>query len=385
MRLFEYESKKILSELGVPIPRGVIVRRGENIAERIREAGLQPPLVVKSQVLVGGRGRAGGILFASSIDGAVDAAKKLFETPIHGLSPHHILVEEALEHKLELYLAIALDRAARRPVLLASREGGVEVEEVAKRRPEAIIRAVIDPWLGLRGYVARRVGLSLGLRGRLLRGFEAIALALYRAWKMLDAELVEINPLAVVGDQLVALDAKVIVDDNALNRHPGLGDRGLSVTGEYTEFETRAQKLGLPLVELGREGVAVVGNGAGLTMATMDLVYERGGQPSVFLDIGGGASADRVRAALALLASHTKSRSILMNVFGGITRCDEVAQGIVLALHELDLGKPLVVRLAGTKESEGRRILAEAGVEVYNDPVEAVDRAIELAGKRRIR
>ena len=377
MRLLEYEAKEILSRLGVPVPRGVVVKQGDDVAEKIRGAGLQPPLVVKSQVPVGGRGRAGGVVFAPGIGAAVEAAGRLFATPVRGLLPRRVLVEEAVEHTLELYLAVVLDRAARRPVLLASRMGGVEVEEAAKKNPGAIIRAAVDPWLGLRGYVARRAGLALGLRGRLLRGFEAVALALYRAWETLGAELVEVNPLAVAGDRLVALDAKIVVDDNALSQHPGLGGRRPGDAGEYPGLEAQARRL--PLVELGQEGVAVVGNGAGLTMATMDLVYERGGRPSVFLDIGGGASADRVRAALGLLAGHQASRSVLVNIFGGITRCDEVARGIASAVEEQGSPKPLVVRLAGTMAEEGRRILARAGVEVYSDPVEAVDRAVELA------
>ena len=378
MKLFEYEAKNILRKYGVEVPPGVLVGKTDDIEARIREAGLEPPLVVKAQVLVAGRGKAGGIKLVNSVEEAVEVAKKLFETPIKGLKPSYILIEKAVPHEVELYAAIVIDRSERRPVILASRYGGVDIEEIAREKPESIVREYIDPFIGLKGYQARLVGKKIGLQGKALASFASFLQALYRAFVDYDAELAESNPLALVGDKVIPLDARIIVDDNALYRHPELGTRRIEETGEYTEWEVKARKLGLAFVELDGD-IGVIGNGAGLTMATMDLVYEYGGRPANFLDIGGCASAELVKTAVGFLFEFPKAKKIFMNIFGGITRCDEVARGIVKAIEELGgMKKPLVIRLSGTNEEEGRRILKEHGIEAFTDPIEAVKKVVSL-------
>ncbi len=378
MKLFEFEAKDILRKYGVEVPPGVVVGKTDDVEARIKEAGLEPPLVVKSQVLVAGRGKAGGIKLVNSVEEAVETAKRLFETPIKGLKPSYILIEKAIPHDVELYAAIVIDRSERKPVVLASRYGGMDIEEIAREKPESIVRQYIDPFVGLKGYQARLIGKKIGLTGKALASFAMFLQALYRAFVEYDAELAESNPLALVGDKVIPLDARIIVDDNALFKHPELRTARVEESGEYTEWEVKARKLGLAFVELDGD-IGVIGNGAGLTMTTMDLVYEFGGRPANFLDIGGGASAELVKTAVGFLMEMPKVKKIFMNIFGGITRCDEVAKGIVKAIEELGgLKKPLVVRLSGTNEEEGRRILREHGLEAYTDPIEAVKRVISL-------
>ncbi|ABM80075.1 ADP-forming succinate--CoA ligase subunit beta [Hyperthermus butylicus] len=377
MKLFEFEAKEILRKYGADVPPGVVIARGEDAREKILEAGLEPPLMVKSQVLVAGRGKAGGIRRANSIDEAVRLVGELFETPIKGLKPRYILVEKAVEHEAELYTAITLDRSKRRPVVLVSRYGGMDIEEIAREKPESIIRMHVDPVLGLRGYHARKLGKAIGLSGRALTSFAAFLQAMYQVFVDYDAELVESNPLGLVGDKVIPLDARIIVDDNALYRHQELA-KDIEETGEYSEWEIKARRQGLAFVELDGD-IGIIGNGAGLTMATMDLVYEHGGRPANFLDIGGGASAEAVKRAVLFLFEYPKARKIFINIFGGITRCDEVARGVVEAIKEAGgLRKPIVIRLTGTNEEEGRRILREHGIEAFDDPFEAVKRIISL-------
>jgi succinyl-CoA synthetase beta subunit len=377
LRLFEYQAKEMLAALGASVPRGIVVSEADDVERKIREAGLKPPLAVKAQVLVAGRGKAGGIKIVGSVEEAVEAAERMLGSTIKGIRVHKVLIEEAIEHEREYYVAITIDRAARKPVVLASSMGGVDIEEIARRHPEAIIRYHVDPFRGLRGYEARRIGKMLGFRGRLLVSFTSTLMAMYRAFETYDAELVESNPFTVVGDKVVLLDARIIVDDNALYRHPEVQRVALEETGELTEWELKARKEGLTFVELDGD-VGVIGNGAGLTMATMDLVYHFGGRPANFLDIGGGASAELVKKAVLFLLEFPKTKKILINVFGGITRCDEVARGIVAALKEAKTRKPIVVRLVGTNEEEGRRILEENGIKAFADPVEAVKTVLSL-------
>ena len=378
MKLFEFEAKEILAARGVKVPPSVLVFPGDDVAAKIREAGLEPPLVVKSQVLVAGRGKAGGIKLVRSIEEAVRVAEELFRKPIKGVLPGALLIEKAVEHEVELYAAITIDRSERKPVVLASRFGGVDIEEIARERPESIVKYHVDPFLGLRGFEARRIGKALGLSGKLLVSFSSFLQVLYSVFEELDADLVESNPLAVVGDEVVPLDARIIVDDNALFRHRELVEkRRVEQAGEYTEWEVKARQLGLPFVELDGN-VGIIGNGAGLTMATMDLVYSFGGRPANFLDIGGGARAELVKKAVGFLLDFPKADRIFMNIFGGITRGDEVARGVVEAVKEKGLKKPLVVRLRGTREEEGRRILEEAGIHAYTDPIEAVKKVLSL-------
>ena len=378
MKLFEFEAKEILRKYGVEVPRSTLIAKGEDPRKKIEEAGLSFPVVVKSQVLVAGRGKAGGIKKAESLEEAVRLVEELFEKPIKGLKPSYILVEEAVKFDAELYAAIVIDRSERKPLVLASRYGGMDIEEIAREKPESIIKVDIDPYVGLKGYHARVIGKKIGLSGKALASFANFLTALYRVFVDYDAELAESNPLALVGDKVVPLDARIIVDDNALYRHKDLGERKLEETGEYSEWEIKARSQGLAFVELDGD-VGIMGNGAGLTMTTMDLVLEFGGKPANFLDIGGGASAELVKKALSFLFEYPKAKKIFINIFGGITRCDEVARGIVKAIEELGgMKKPLVIRLSGTNEEEGRRILKEHGIEAFVDPIEAAKRVVSL-------
>ena len=377
MKLFEYEAKEILASKGIRIPRSVLVRPGEDPLAKMKEAGLTPPVVVKAQVLVAGRGKAGGIKMARSEDDVVRLVEELFNKPIKGIVPRILMIEEAIPHEVELYAAIVLDRSERKPVILASRYGGMDIEEIAREKPESIVRQHVDPFIGLKGYQARLVGKRIGLSGKALASFARFLTALYDAFVEYDAELAESNPLALVGDEVIPLDARMIIDDNALYKHPQFA-KEIEETGEYTEWEIKARKLGLAFVELDGD-IGIIGNGAGLTMTTMDLVYEYGGTPANFLDIGGGASAELVKKAVSFLMEYPKAKKVFMNIFGGITRGDEVARGIVKALEEIgQLPKPLVIRLAGTRAEEGRKILEEAGIEAFVDPIEAVKRVIEI-------
>ncbi len=379
MKLFEYEAKEILRDkYGVKIPRSVLIRKGEDPIAKMKEAGLEPPVVVKAQVLVAGRGKAGGIKMARTWEEVKEKVEELFNKPIKGIVPKLLLIEEAIPHDVELYVGIVIDRSERKPVILASRYGGMDLEEIAKEKPDSIVRTHVDPFIGLKGYQARLIGKKIGLKGKALGSFSRFLTALYNMFMDYDGELAESNPLALVGDEVIPLDARLIVDDNALYKHPELQKDILEETGEYTEWEIKARRLGLAFVELDGD-IGIIGNGAGLTMTTMDLVYEYGGKPANFLDIGGGADAEHVKTAVSFLIEFPKTKKIFMNIFGGITRCDEVAKGIVKAFQELgEVKKPIVVRLAGTNEEEGRKILRENGIEAFVDPIEAVKRLMEL-------
>lgn len=378
MKLFEYEAKQILSGKGVKIPRSILIAPEDDPIAKMKEAGLEPPVVVKAQVLVAGRGKAGGIKMAKTEEDVKKYVQELFNKPIKGIVPKLLLIEEAIPHEQELYAAIVMDRSERKPVILASKYGGMDIEEISREKPESIVRQHVDPFIGLKGYQARLIGKRIGLAGKALSSFSKFLTALYEAFMEYDAELAESNPLALVGDEVIPLDARMIVDDNALYRHPELAKERLEESGEYTEWEIKARKQGLGFVELDGD-IGIIGNGAGLTMTTMDLVYEFGGKPANFLDIGGGASAELVKKAVSFLIEYPKAKKIFINIFGGITRGDEVAKGIVKALQELgDVSKPIVIRLAGTKAEEGKKILEEAGITAFTDPIEAVKKVVSL-------
>ncbi len=379
MKLFEYEAKQILRSYGATTPRGVVVAQGEDPLTKIREAGLTGRLVVKAQVLVAGRGKAGGVKLANTPEEAAKIATEMLGSKIKGVTVRKILIEEAVEHDREWFASITVDRAARDFVLLLSTEGGIDIEDVAREKPEAIIKYHIPPERGLLPYKARELGKEIGLRGRALNSFASTLVAMYKAFIDHYADLVESNPFTVVNDRVVLLDARMIVDDSAIRLGLVKAEQDPAETGELSEWEVRARHLGLNFVEL--EGyVGIIGNGAGLTMATMDLVKHFGGEPANFLDIGGGASAEVMKKALNLLMEYPKARSIFINIFGGITRCDEVAKGIVQALREVGARKPVVIRLVGTNEEEGRAILEEAGIKAFTDPAEAAKEAVRLGG-----
>lgn len=375
MKLQEHQSKRIFAQYGVPVPEGGVATTPEEargIAERLGK-----PVVVKAQVLVGGRGKAGGIKLAETPDEAEAVAAQILDMDIKGLPVRSVLVEEAADIASEIYLGVVVDRAAKRPVMMASSEGGIEIEEVAHRTPERIMKVAVDPFLGLRDYQVRELAYGIGLDDDLMPGFLAVARGLYSAFVGCDASLAEINPLVVTGDRtLLAVDAKMILDDNALFRHPELVEmRDLQ---EETPAEREARGHGISYVQLdGTIGCMV--NGAGLAMATMDLTKYYGGAPANFLDIGGGAQADKVAAALHIILSDPKVKVILLNIFGGITRCDEVARGILAALEEVKTDVPMVARLVGTNEEEGRRILTEAEVTTAATLEEAAQKAVAAA------
>jgi len=358
VNVHEYQAKQILSRYGLPIPRGEVATTPEQAREVAERFGV--PVVVKAQVLVGGRGKAGGVKLAPTPAAAEERARDILGMQIKGIPVRKVLVAEASSIARELYLSAVVDRASKAVVLMASAAGGVDVEEVARTSPEKIVRATVDACLGLADFQARELAFGLGVAPGRVREFVRIASGLYSALVQCDASLAEINPLAVAADgSLRCLDAKMVLDDNALFRHPDL--EAMRDVEEEDPFEARARAEGLSYVKLdGNIGCVV--NGAGLAMATLDVVKLRGGAPANFLDIGGGARAERVSAALRIVLADPAVRAVLFNIFGGITRCDEVARGIVEALGGVRAALPIVVRLVGTNEEEGRRILGRAGL-----------------------
>jgi succinyl-CoA synthetase beta subunit len=375
MKLYEYESKEVFARYGVKTPRGVVVFHPEDVLKAIEGLGL--PAVLKAQVLVGGRGKAGGIVKVSSFEEALIEANRMFKMKIKGEDVKAVLVEEAVNILRELYFSITIDRFNRSYLILSSIEGGVDIEEVASRSPEKIVRKLIDPLRGLRDYDVRSIVKKLNIPQGLQQLFIDTAKNLYKIFIDYSADLVEVNPLVVtVDERLLALDAKTIVDDNALFKLPELSGKTKDLR-DLSEIEFKARRLGLNYVEL--EGdIGIIGNGAGLTMATMDLVYFYGGKPANFLDVGGGARSEIFRDGVKLILEHPRVKALFINIFGGITRCDEVAKGIVEGVKSVKVNKPIAVRLVGTNEEEGRRILSEHGVNCFTDADEAAKHVIEI-------
>ncbi len=381
MNLQEFQAKRIFGQFGIPVPQGEVATtpaEARAIAEQIGQ-----PVVVKSQVLVGGRGKAGGIKLAKTPAEAAEAASRILGMTIKGLQVKKVLVDPAADIKKELYLGFVLDRARRRVVLMASSEGGVDIEEVAARAPEKILTVAVDPCLGLKEYQARDLGLGIGLPKEQLGAFAKICQGLYDCYMGCDASLAEINPLSLLGDgTLKALDGKMVLDDSALFRHPELA--AMRDEDDETPEERAARLNGLSYVKLdGQIGCMV--NGAGLAMATMDIIKFYGGSPANFLDVGGGAKSDKVAAALRIILSDPNVKAVLFNIFGGITRCDEVARGILQALEEVPTTVPMVVRLVGTNYEEGRAILAEAKMATAETLAEAAQKAVAAAAERGAR
>ncbi len=379
MKLHEYQARDILARYGIPVTGGGVA---STPAEARRIAGqIGGRVVVKAQVFVGGRGKAGGIKLAETPEQAEQVAGQILGMDIKGLTVEKVLVAEAINYEREIYLGVVLDRGSKRVVVMASSEGGIEIEEVARTRPEAIVKVAAHPMLGLLDYQARELAFSIGLTdGRQARQFAQIATALYRAYIETDASLAEINPLVVLPDgALKALDSKIVLDDNALFRHPDLA--AMRDTSDEPEAERRAREAGISFIKLdGNIGCMV--NGAGLAMATMDVIKLYGGEPANFLDIGGGAGKDKVKAALQIILSDPNVKAVLVNIFGGITRVDEVARGIVAALAEIQTDVPMVARLVGTNEEEGRRILAESKLIPAATLAEGAQKVVEAARAR---
>ena len=375
MKLHEYQSKLLFAQRGIPIPKGRVAATAQEAREIAAELGGR--VVIKSQVLVGGRGKAGGIKVAKNLQDAEEYAAQILAMTIKGLPVRKVLVDEAAEIKTEIYLGVTNDRAAKCPVMMASSAGGVEIETVAAETPEKIIREHINPFLGLRDYQARNLAAGIGLPREHWRAFGQMAAGLYQTYWETDATLAEINPLVINGaNQLVALDGKIVVDDNALFRHLDLAE--MRDVDEEAPAETEARKYGLSYVKLDGE-IGCMVNGAGLAMGTMDIISHFGGKPANFLDVGGGAGADKVAAALRIILSDKNVKAVLLNIFGGITRCDEVARGILKALEEVRTNVPMVTRLVGTNEEEGRRLLADASMITATSLADAAQKAVAAA------
>jgi succinyl-CoA synthetase beta subunit len=378
MKLHEYQSKQIFARYGIPIPKGRVAATA-NEAKAIAEE-LGGRVVIKSQVLVGGRGRAGGVKLARDPEEAEQLAAQILAMEIKGLPVRKVLVDEAATIETEIYFSITNDRAAKKPVMIASAAGGMDIEEVAAHTPEKIVKVHIDPLLGLRDYQARDIAASIDLPRDYWKDFNRIAAGLWRAYSENDATLAEINPMVITKDKrLIALDGKMIIDDNALFRHVELAE--MRDLDEEAPAETEARKYGLSYIKLdGNIGCMV--NGAGLAMTSMDIVKLFGGAPANFLDIGGGAGADKVAAAMRIILSDPNVKAVLFNIFGGITRCDEVARGILTAMSEVKPKVPMVVRLVGTNAEEGRQLLADAKMITAETLADAAQKAVAAAQGR---
>ncbi len=365
MKVHEFQAKGILARYGVAIPRGKVITKAEDAKAIAEEYGGRA--VVKAQVHAGGRGKAGGVKLAGNPEEAVALAAQILgmklvskQTGPEGKLVRKVLVEEAVAIDRELYLGVVLDRAVGLPAMMASKFGGMEIEEVAAEHPDAIVKEHFDPCTGLADYQARKLAFALELTGGTFKKFVAFVKALARAYADTDASLAEINPLLITGDgDVLALDAKMNFDDNALARHKDVAE--LRDLDEEDPYEVEASKFDLNYIKLdGNIGCMV--NGAGLAMGTMDIIKHHGGEPANFLDVGGGASQERVENAFRILLSDPSVKAVLINIFGGIVRCDMIAAGVVAAARNLDIKVPLVVRLQGTNVDEGKRILAESGL-----------------------
>lgn len=377
MKLFEYEAKAILSKYGILTPAGGLATTTSQAVEVA--ARLKPPFVVKAQVLVAGRGKAGGVLFANSVDEVRKAAEKLLNMQIKGISVRSLWIEEKINVKKELYFGITTDRFKQSYVAVASAVGGMEIEEVAAKSPEKVVKILISPQQGLLPYHTRQIARKIGYTGvqisELAKAFEK----LYGAGRDCDAELIEMNPIVeTTNGKFMAADARIIIDDNALFRHAEYKKRLFEGESELTPQELEAMKNDLVYVKL--EGnIGVIGNGAGLVMATLDTIEYYGGKPANFLDVGGGAPSEKTALALKIVLSDPNVKALFINILGGITRCDEVARGILDARQKLGIKKPMVIRLVGTNEEEGKRILDEAGIHAFDSMEETAQRVVEIS------
>src|SRR6266852_3571486 len=389
MNIHEYQAKQILARFGVPVPKGQPASTPDEAASAFKALG-QPKAVVKAQIHAGGRGKAGGVKLISSAAEARDFAAKLLGKPLvtHQTGPEgrvvrRFYVEQAGDIARELYLGMLVDRNAECAAVIASTQGGMEIEEVAAKTPDKIMTELIDPVIGLGGFQSRKIAFALGLKDKQVNQFAALLSSLYRAFNETDASLIEINPLVVTRDgSVICLDAKMSFDDNGLFRHPDI--RELRDPNEEDPAETEAGKYDLSYIHLdGNIGCMV--NGAGLAMATMDIVKYYGAAPANFLDVGGGASSQKVAAAFRILLSDSRVKAVLINIFGGIMLCDVLAQGVVDAAREVKLEVPLVVRMEGTNVDKGKQILKDSGIKVIaaSDMADAARRVVEAIGVTR--
>jgi succinyl-CoA synthetase beta subunit len=389
MKIHEYQAKAILARYGVTTPRGEVVFTKEEAREAAQRLKWRVA-VVKAQIHAGGRGKGGGVKLARSSDEAAEYASQIVgmtlitpQTGPQGRVVRRLLIEEGLDIKRELYLGLLVDRESGRPVFMASSAGGMDIEEVAKENPSAIIREPIHPAVGLQPYQARKIAFALGLPGELIGVATPFLQALYRAFADTDASLLEINPCVLTGDgRLVALDAKMTFDDNALFKHKEL--RELRDLDEEDPLEVEASKYGLNYIKLDGD-VACMVNGAGLAMATMDIIKYAGGSPANFLDVGGGASAEQVKNAFRILLSDPAVKAVFINIFGGILRCDVLATGVVAAAKDLQVRIPVVVRMEGTNVERGQQILRESGLNftIADGMKDGAQKVVALAGGAR--
>jgi succinyl-CoA synthetase beta subunit len=383
MDLLEYQGKQLFARHGVPVPSGSPATTVEQAVAAADEIGY--PCVIKAQVQVGGRGKAGGIKVAQDRPEAEAHAQAILGMDIRGHTVHEVWVEAASDIAAEYYASIVFDRSAKRPLVMLSTQGGVEIEEVAASDPDAIAALHVDPLLGFQDFHARRLAFSAGVDADVVRPIGALLNRLYEAFVAEEAMLVEVNPLIVTGDrQVTALDAKVTLDDNSLFRHPD--NAGLRNVAAEDEQERMARERDLTFVKLDGD-IGILGNGAGLVMSTLDVVAQAGGSPANFLDAGGGARADAITQAVEVILSNANVKAVLFNIFGGITRCDEVARGLIEAFGQVKPQVPFVVRLDGTNDEEGRRLLAEAdlpNVHTEATMLGAAEKVVELASSEAV-
>jgi succinyl-CoA synthetase beta subunit len=385
MKIHEYQGKEILRQYGVPVPRGEVAFAADDVRAISQRLGTGVT-VVKAQIHAGGRGKGGGVKVVKSADEAREAAAKMlgmklvtYQTGPDGSIVKRVLIEEGLQIARELYLGLVIDRSTQQPVLMVSQEGGVEIEKVAAETPDRIFKAFIDPALGLQAHQARRLAFNLGLKGDQVGKAVKVMMALYQAFIATDASLLEVNPLIVTtGGDLLALDAKLNFDDNALYRHANIKE--LRDMDEEAPLEVEASKYSLNYIKLdGSIGCMV--NGAGLAMATMDIIKLAGGEPANFLDVGGGANAEQIKNAFRILMSDSSVKAVLINIFGGILRCDVLAQGVIAAVKDLGVSVPIVIRMEGTNVDEGKKMLRESGLNftTADSMGEAAEKVVSLS------
>jgi succinyl-CoA synthetase beta subunit len=368
VKIHEYQGKAVLASNGVPVPQGKVAYSVDDAVKAAKELGF--PVVVKAQIHAGGRGKAGGVKLARSADDVEQIAKGMLGVTLHtyqtgpeGRMVRRLLIEQGmdLEGSREMYLAIVVDRATASPVFMASSQGGMDIEEVAARTPKAILKEPIDPAVGFQAFQARKIAFALDLPAASLAKAVGFMQSLYKAFESVDASLLEVNPFLLTKDgQLLALDAKVTFDDNALYRHPEL--RELRDVDEEDPLEVEASKFGLNYIKLEGGTVGCMVNGAGLAMATMDIIKLAGGAPANFLDVGGGANAEQIRNAFRILMADRDVKAVFINIFGGILRCDVLAEGVIAAVRDLNVQAPVVIRMKGNNEERGKEMLRQSGL-----------------------
>ncbi len=374
MKLHEYMAKNVFSDFGIPTPKGIVIGSLEEFESE--KQNLNYPIAIKSQVLVGGRGKAGGIKFAELETEAREAISELLGADIKGFKVKQLLLEEKADmaNAQELYLGFTINREAKRVTCILSSQGGVDIEQVAREHPEQIAKMDIDPETGLELYHCRKLAKSIGLNGKAVLKVANVAVKLYKAFRVSDGELAEINPLILTSTQnVIAVDAVLNIDDNALYRHPEFKQER-ETTEEFTALEKEAREAGLAYVDLDGD-IGIIGCGAGLVMASLDILKQYNGEPANFLDVGGGANAENMRKALDIVMRKPGVRSIFVNIFGGITHCDEIARGIVDIAPKI----PISIRMMGTNQEEGIRILKENNYNVYDTMEDSAEHAVELA------